>query len=56
MNEYRFSLIMKFLHFSNNEDFDTSTHPAPKLKKIWEVYQMLLHKFQSTYTPQRGHY
>jgi len=53
MSEYRFSLIMKFLHFCNNDDFDANTHPAPKLKKIWEVYQMLLHKFQSTYTPQR---
>ena len=53
MTEYRFSLIMKFLHFTNNDDFDAITHPAPKLKKIWEVYQALLSNFQRTYIPQR---
>ena len=53
MSEYKFSLIMKFLHFTNNDDFDASTHPAPKLKKIWNVYQALLHNFQKAYTPRR---
>ncbi|XP_068104032.1 piggyBac transposable element-derived protein 4-like [Hyperolius riggenbachi] len=53
MSEYRFSLIMKFLHFSNNETFEESTHPAPKLKKIWEVYQMVVENFRTTYVPQR---
>ncbi|XP_056397707.1 piggyBac transposable element-derived protein 4-like [Hyla sarda] len=53
MSEYRFSLIMKNLHFTNNEEFDEATHPAPKLKKIWEVYQMLLKNFQQAYVPNR---
>jgi len=53
MSEYRFSLIMKFLHFANNDEFDESTHPAPKLKKIWSVYQALLCNFQKAYTPRR---
>jgi len=53
MSEYKFSLIMKFLHFTNNDDFDPNTHPAPKLKKIWEVYQALLANFQKVYTPNR---
>jgi len=53
MSEYRFSLIMNFLHFANNDEFDANSHPAPKLKKIWEVYQSLLDKFQTTYIPQR---
>ena len=53
MTEYRFTLIMKFLHFTNNDEFDASTHPAPKLKKIWEVYQALLKNFQQVYTPKR---
>ena len=47
MSEYRFSLIMKFLHFTNNDDFDATTHPSPKLKKIWEVYQALLRNFHT---------
>ncbi|KAM9305160.1 piggyBac transposable element-derived protein 4-like [Gastrophryne carolinensis] len=46
MSECRFSLIMKNLHFTNNEEFDEATHPAPKLKKIWEVYQMIQKNFQ----------
>ncbi|XP_072284739.1 piggyBac transposable element-derived protein 4-like [Pyxicephalus adspersus] len=42
MPEYRFSLIMKYLHFANNEEFDETTHPAPKPKKTWEGSQMIL--------------
>ncbi|KAM5165143.1 piggyBac transposable element-derived protein 4-like [Mantella aurantiaca] len=53
MTEYRFSLIMKFLHFTNNEEFDETTHPAPKLKKIWEVFQMVVKNFKQTYVPER---
>ncbi|KAM9316409.1 piggyBac transposable element-derived protein 4-like [Gastrophryne carolinensis] len=53
MSECRFSLIMKNLHFTNNEEFDKATHPAPKLKKIWEVYQMIIKNFQQSYVPDR---
>ncbi|XP_068094365.1 piggyBac transposable element-derived protein 4-like [Hyperolius riggenbachi] len=53
MPEYRFSLIMKFLHFANNQDFDEATHPAPKLKKIWDIYQMMVGNFRDAYTPDR---
>ena len=53
MSEYRFSLIMKFLHFANNDEFDESTHPVPKLKKIWSVYPALLCNFQKAYTSRR---
>ncbi|XP_068122221.1 piggyBac transposable element-derived protein 4-like [Hyperolius riggenbachi] len=53
MSEYRFSLIMKFLHFANNDTFEESTHPAPKLKKIWEVYEMVVENFRTTYVPER---
>ena len=53
MSEYRFSLISKFLHFTNNDDFDVATHTSPKLKKIWEVYQALLRNFQKAYLPER---
>ncbi|XP_068115954.1 piggyBac transposable element-derived protein 4-like [Hyperolius riggenbachi] len=53
MSEYRFSLIMKFLHFANNDTFEESTHPAPKLKKIWEVCEMVVENFRTTYVPER---
>ncbi|KAM5191663.1 LOW QUALITY PROTEIN: piggyBac transposable element-derived protein 4-like [Mantella aurantiaca] len=53
MTEYRFSLIMKCLHFSNNQEFDETTHPTPKLRKIWEVFQMVVKNFQQTYVPER---
>ncbi|XP_072283545.1 WD repeat-containing protein 25 isoform X1 [Pyxicephalus adspersus] len=53
MPENRFSLIVKFLHFTNNEEFDEATHPAPQLKKIWEVFQMIVKNFQQTYVPER---
>ncbi|XP_068122125.1 piggyBac transposable element-derived protein 4-like [Hyperolius riggenbachi] len=53
MSEYRFGLIMKFLHFADNTAFDESTHPAPKLKKIWEVHQLVMENFRNTYVPQR---
>ncbi|XP_068097888.1 piggyBac transposable element-derived protein 4-like [Hyperolius riggenbachi] len=53
MPEYRFSLIMKFLHFSNNDTFEESPHPAPKLRKIWEVYRLVVENFRNTYVPQR---
>uniref|UniRef100_A0A8C5LXP6 PiggyBac transposable element-derived protein 4 n=1 Tax=Leptobrachium leishanense TaxID=445787 RepID=A0A8C5LXP6_9ANUR len=53
MPEYRFALIMKFLHFVNNEEFDDTTHPSSKLCKIWDVYQMIVANFQRTYVPER---
>ncbi|GFW14939.1 piggyBac transposable element-derived protein 4 [Trichonephila clavipes] len=33
----RFLLLMKFLHFTNNEEFDKDRHPWPKLNKIYEL-------------------
>ncbi|XP_068122252.1 piggyBac transposable element-derived protein 4-like [Hyperolius riggenbachi] len=53
MSENRFSLIMKNLHFMNNETFDEATHPAPKLWKIYDLFQMVIRKFQSVYVPER---
>lgn len=31
MNVKRFETILKILHFSNNETFDVTTHPNPKI-------------------------
>ena len=33
MSEYRFSLIMKFLHFVNNDTFDATSHPPQSSRK-----------------------
>lgn len=49
----RFQLLMKFLHFSNNETFDIKSHPQPKLKKIYEIFQLICRKFQSVYIPKK---
>ena len=51
--EQRYSLIMKFLHFTNNETFDPDTHPAPKLYKIWKIREQILKNFRSVYIPSR---
>lgn len=52
MTECRFSLIMKYLHFANNEQYDEAVHPAPKLKKIWELFQIINLNFQNVYVCQ----
>lgn len=49
----RFEMIMKFLHFENNESYDAATHPSPKLKKIWKIYDALNKKFSKVYVPER---
>ena len=50
----RFEIIMKFLHFSNNETYDAQTHPQPKLKKIYELYSLINLKFQTAYVPEKN--
>ncbi|GBM53197.1 PiggyBac transposable element-derived protein 4 [Araneus ventricosus] len=44
MSEKRFSIIMKFLHFTNNETVDLETHPQPGLRKVYEVYDAINRK------------
>lgn len=53
MTVNRFEEILKFLHFSNNETYDQQAHPNPKLKKIWEVYEMINANFEKVYIPER---
>ncbi|GFV21212.1 piggyBac transposable element-derived protein 4 [Trichonephila clavipes] len=52
MSSRRFDLIMQFIHFDRNENTDSS-HPQPKLKKIWTVLNYLLKKFSEVYTPEQ---
>ena len=49
----RYALIMRFLHFENNDEFDAGTHPNPKLRKIFELHNMLVSQFKSAYTPKQ---
>ncbi|GFU95198.1 piggyBac transposable element-derived protein 4 [Trichonephila clavipes] len=53
MSYRRFSLIYRFLHFSDNETFVTETHECPKLSKIWPVLKYLTIRFKEVITPDR---
>ena len=53
MSYRRFCKIKQYLHFSNNEDFDPESHPNPKLYKVLPVYESLVNKFKTLYTPER---
>ncbi|GBO35438.1 PiggyBac transposable element-derived protein 4 [Araneus ventricosus] len=53
MSKKRFSIIMKFLHLTNNETIDLKTHPQLGLRKIYEIYDAINKKLKSSYTPER---
>ncbi|GFV47940.1 piggyBac transposable element-derived protein 4 [Trichonephila clavipes] len=50
----RFLLLMKFFHFTNNEEFDKDRHPWPKLNKIYELMEHLQRKFRKVYIPRKN--
>ncbi|GFW26533.1 piggyBac transposable element-derived protein 4 [Trichonephila clavipes] len=50
----RFLLLMKFLHFTNNEELDKDRHPWPKLNKIYELMEHLQRKFREVYIPGKN--
>lgn len=54
MTEKRYSLLMKFLHFENNEAFNSSTHPNAKLRKIYDLQNRLVSRFKTVYVPERN--
>ena len=47
----RFLLLMKFMHFTNNENFDLVNHPNPKLWKFFEIMEHLCTRFREVYIP-----
>ncbi|GFW87231.1 piggyBac transposable element-derived protein 4 [Trichonephila clavipes] len=49
----RFLLLLKFLHFTNNEELDKDRHPWPKLNKIYELMEHLQRKFRKVYIPRK---
>ena len=53
MSFRRFSNIKKYLHFSNNEEYDEATHSCPKLNKIWPMYKKIVDKCKNMYTPEK---
>ncbi|XP_037560458.1 piggyBac transposable element-derived protein 4-like [Dermacentor silvarum] len=53
MSCHRFLLIMRMLHFVDNASItDLSSHPQPKLCKIWPFLERLLN-YRSAYIPER---
>ena len=53
MSQQQYSLMMKYLHFENSETFDASTHPNPKLRKIYDLHDMLTKNFKRIYIPEQ---
>lgn len=53
MTSQRYSLLMKFLHFEDNDSFQAGNHPNPKLRKIYDVHHKLIKKFKCIYQPER---
>ncbi|KAK2562670.1 PiggyBac transposable element-derived protein 4 [Acropora cervicornis] len=55
MNRDRYLLILKFLHFNNNDNTPGRTEPNPdKLFKIRPLVDHLFEKFQEIYTPSKN--
>ncbi|GBM01172.1 PiggyBac transposable element-derived protein 4 [Araneus ventricosus] len=54
IQKVRFILLMKFLHFTNNEEFDKDNHPWPKLNKIYDIMEHLRNKFRNLYIPDKN--
>lgn len=53
MSQQQYALIMQYLHFENNETFDITAHPNPKLKKIYKLHNMLINNFKNVYSPDQ---
>ncbi|GFY61994.1 piggyBac transposable element-derived protein 4 [Trichonephila inaurata madagascariensis] len=53
MSEMRYGLIMKFLHFENNDAFSSDLDHNIKLNKIRDFHDLVVHKFKSVYVPKQ---
>ena len=54
MTEQRYALLMKFLHFEDEDKFDPENHPNTKLRKIFDIYSMIVEKFKTLYVPEEN--
>ncbi|GFX54911.1 piggyBac transposable element-derived protein 4 [Trichonephila clavipes] len=52
MGEVRYGLLMKFLHFANNESSSDLDHNTKLKKYIREFHNLIVHKFKSVYVPK----
>ncbi|GFS59254.1 piggyBac transposable element-derived protein 4 [Trichonephila inaurata madagascariensis] len=52
MSEMRYGLLRKFLHFANNDAFDSDIDHNNKLIKIREFHDLVVNKFRSVYVPK----
>lgn len=50
--ERRFHLLLKFLHFVDNEAYDEATSGSKRLYKLKPILDHLNKKFQTVYTPE----
>ena len=48
MSYNRYSLLKKFIHFVDNDTFDSTIHPNPELFKIWPIFEHLNNLFVFT--------
>jgi hypothetical protein len=53
MSYRRFVLLKRCIHFTDNSTYDATTHPNPKLNKLWPIIEHLNKKFSSAITPER---
>jgi hypothetical protein len=51
MTRNRFLLLTKFLHFSNNDEYDAGDPGRDKIFKIREVTNLLVEQWRTVYTP-----
>ena len=52
MSFNRFQKVKQYLHFANNEAYDSATHPNSKLNKVWPIYNRFEDKCKSN-TPEK---
>jgi hypothetical protein len=52
-SERRFHLLLKFLHFVDNESYDEATCGSRRLYKPKQILDHLNTRFRSVYTPER---
>lgn len=53
ISEKRFFLLLKFLHFNDNEAIDPNGDQNPRLSKIQHVLDYLVDKFKTSYIPEQ---
>jgi len=53
MPRNKYQLILKFLHFADNRNYDVTDPKRDRLYKLKPFINHLLHKFQEVYNPSK---